>query len=277
MLYLISDLHFGGDGSLQICDYTDEIVGFLQKLENEPPETELLLVGDTFGLWELTTVTGTEKLDEIIRYHKKIFDQFKRTGEHIKITIMVGNHDYDLACEPAYFDKLLAYNIKLDTAVSLTRTINGRTIWIEHGQQVDEYNASPAYGDPFALPIGFHITQQAVAGASKYSVFGTSDWLKDVRSVDIRQLPDWLISNYFYREMNFLIRLLLLPFLVLLTVTLLAFVGQALKFAGVFDVNIILNNFLFNYLGVIGDAIQIVLGISMIFWFFIFVVGIPVF
>jgi hypothetical protein len=28
-----------------------------------------------------------------------------------------------------------------------------------------------------------------VAGASKYSVFGASDWLKDIRSVDVRQIP----------------------------------------------------------------------------------------
>jgi hypothetical protein len=34
------------------------------------------------------------------------------------------------------------------------------------------------------------------------SVFGASDWLKDIRSVDVRSVPDWLISNYFYNEMN---------------------------------------------------------------------------
>lgn len=261
---------------MQICDFTDEIIEFLQMLESAPPEAELILIGDTFGFWELTTVKGTEKLDEIVVNHRAIFDQFRRTGERIKITMMVGNHDYDLACDPTFAEKLLAFNIRLDTSISVTRTINGRKIWIEHGQQVDEYNASPDYGDPYALPIGYYITQQAVAGASKYSVFGRSDWLKDIRSVDIRQLPDWLISNYFYREMNFLIRLLLLPFLVLLTITLLAFAGQALKFARIFDVNIILNNFLFTYLGIFGDAIRIVLGVSMVFWFFIFVVGIPV-
>ncbi len=30
--YFVSDLHFGGDGSLMICDYTEEFVEFLQRL-----------------------------------------------------------------------------------------------------------------------------------------------------------------------------------------------------------------------------------------------------
>lgn len=274
-LYLISDLHFGGDGSLQICDFTDEIIAFLKELENESPDTELMLVGDTFGFWELTTLQGVAKLEEIISYHKAIFDQFRATGEKIKITMMVGNHDYDLACDPAFGVKLLEYNILLDTSIAVTRQFGSRRIWIEHGQQIDSYNASPDYGNPFAVPVGFYITQQAVAGASKYSVFGTSDWLKDIRSVDIRQLPDWIISNYFYREMNMVLRILLLPFLVLLTVTAVALAAEALRIAGIFDANILLNNFLITYLGVFGNAIRLVIGVSMVFWFFIFVVSIP--
>jgi hypothetical protein len=41
-------------------------IAFLKGLENEGPHTELLIVGDTFGLWELTLVEGIEKLDHII-------------------------------------------------------------------------------------------------------------------------------------------------------------------------------------------------------------------
>ena len=65
--YLVSDLHMGGDGQLQHCDYTAEFVGFLKELVQEGPDTELLIVGDTFGFWELTLVHGLNKLDHIIR------------------------------------------------------------------------------------------------------------------------------------------------------------------------------------------------------------------
>jgi hypothetical protein len=109
--YLISDLHMGGDGQLQHCDYTAEFIAFLKGLEKEDSETELLIVSDTFGFWELTLVLGTEKLDHIIKAHQAIFDQLKVVGARIRVTMMVGNHDYDLACDPAYVDKLAPYNI----------------------------------------------------------------------------------------------------------------------------------------------------------------------
>ena len=44
----------GGDGALQHCDYSAEFIEFLKELEKEGPDTELLIVGDTFGFWELT-------------------------------------------------------------------------------------------------------------------------------------------------------------------------------------------------------------------------------
>jgi UDP-2,3-diacylglucosamine pyrophosphatase LpxH len=276
-LYLISDLHLGGDGLLMNCDYPAEMVDFLRSLESESPDTELLLIGDTFGFWELTNVHGPEKLDEVIRHHAEIFDQFKRTGEKIVITMMVGNHDYDLACDPVYAEKLRKYNIRLDTSVHITREIGGKKVWIEHGQQVDQFNASPDYGNQYAQPVGFFITETLVGGASKVSVFGSTDWLKDIRSVDIRQLPDWLISNYFYREMHVIIRFLLVPFLLLLTVTFLALGAHLLKKLNIFDANIFLNNSLFDALGFVGDVVVMVLVVSMIFWFFIFIVSIPLF
>jgi UDP-2,3-diacylglucosamine pyrophosphatase LpxH len=58
--YLVSDLHMGGDGALQHCDYTDEFIAFLKGLENEGPNTELLIVGDTFGFWELSPIAEAE-------------------------------------------------------------------------------------------------------------------------------------------------------------------------------------------------------------------------
>jgi len=92
-------------------------IAFLKGLENEGPHTELLIVGDTFGLWELTLVEGIEKLDHIITAHQAIFDQLRATGTRIKVTMMVGNHDYDLACNPDFAAQLKLYNIRLDKSL----------------------------------------------------------------------------------------------------------------------------------------------------------------
>jgi UDP-2,3-diacylglucosamine pyrophosphatase LpxH len=273
--YFVSDLHFGGDGQLMVCDYAEEFIRFLRKLEKKGSDCELIIAGDTFGFWELTAVEGTAQLDQIIANHTSIFEQFKQTGQKIQITLMVGNHDYDLACDPYYKLKLAEYNITLDTSIVLTRQVAGRKIWIEHGQQIDPFNAAPNYGDQFALPPGYFITETFVGGASRHSVFGASDWLKDIRSVDVRSIPDWLISNYFYNEMNIFLRWLLLPFLLLLTITALALAAEFLRVVGVFDANILLDNPLTRSLGLFGNILRWILTASMFVWFFVLAVSVP--
>lgn len=275
--YFVSDLHLGGDASLMHCDFTQEFIKFLRKLEGKDKETELIIAGDTFGFWELTTLDGVAQMDEIIKFHVEIFEQLKLTGEHILITMMVGNHDYDLACYPEFVERLKNYNIALDTSLHLTREINDKIIWIEHGQQIDPYNSAPEYGNINAQPLGYFITKSIVSGASKYSVFGASDWLKDIRSVDVRSIPDWLISNYFYNEMNIFLRWLLLPFLLLLTITAIALLAQGLKFVGVFDENILLANPFIRSLGIVGSIISWIIWASMLVWFFALAVAVPLY
>ena len=263
--YFVSDLHMGGDGQLQHCDYVSEFIAFLKGLENEDPGTELLIVGDTFGFWELTLVQGSKKLEHIIEAHQAIFDQLKLTGARIKVTMMVGNHDYDLACNPDYSHQLRAYNIHLDTSLVLIRALGDRKIWIEHGQQHDQFNAFRDYGNLYALPAGYFITETFVGGASRYADFGRGDWLKDIRSVGTTQIPDWFLSNYFYREMSTVLRWLLLPFLLLSSVTILAIVGELLRMFGIFDYNILFHNPLMSRLGIIDNALQVVIAINSVF------------
>lgn len=258
----------GGDGRLQHCDYTTEFVGFLKKLEGEARDTELLIVGDTFGFWETTVVQGVEKLDYIVGAHQVIFDQLKRTGARVKVTMMVGNHDYDLACDPAFADKLGAYNIQLDTSLSLIRTFGNKKIWIEHGQQHDWFNAFPEYGNRYALPVGYFITETFVSGASRHSDFGKGDWLKDIRSVGTTQIPDWILSNYFYREMGTLMRWFLLPFLLLASVTVIAILGEVLRILGIFDYNVLFHNPIMRRLPIVDNVLQVVIGINTTFMIF---------
>jgi UDP-2,3-diacylglucosamine pyrophosphatase LpxH len=263
--YFVSDLHMGGDGRLQHCDYAAEFIAFLKGLEKEGPDTELLIVGDTFGFWELTLVHGIDKLDHIINAHQAIFDQLRATGACIKVTMMVGNHDYELACNPAYVDKLQAYNIHLDTSLVLIRIVGNKKIWIEHGQQRDEFNTFRDYGNLYALPVGYFITRTFVSGASRHSDFGRGDWLKDIRSVGTMQIPDWILSNYFYREMSTALRWLLLPFLLLAGVTIVAILGEFLRVLGIFDYNILFHNPLMSRLPIVDDVLQVVIAINSIF------------
>jgi len=275
VLYFVSDLHFGGDGELRHCDFAGEFIAFLDALETAGEDAELIIAGDTFGFWETTTVKGTAKLDRIIADHQAIFDQIRRTGEKVAVTMMAGNHDYDLACDPEFAPRLAAYNIRLDTAENLRRVAGGRTVWIEHGQQSDPFNASPDYGNLYALPVGYFITETVVAGASRLSSFGRGTWLKDIRSVATEQIPDWVFSNYFYREMWWVIRAVASIFLLLFAFTLAAMVAEGLRAAGVIDSNIFLNNPLFRALGFVGNILHVLIAVNMLIMFFMLVVAIP--
>ncbi|NDD28686.1 MAG: phosphoesterase [Proteobacteria bacterium] len=275
-LYLVSDLHWGGDGQLQVCEYTTEFVDWLKTLEVHDKSTELLIVGDTFGLWESTTMHGPPALEEIIRHHGDIFEQLKRTGERITITMLVGNHDYELACDPKAYGEILArYNIRLVIDEAVLRDVGGRRIWIEHGQQFDVFNRSEDYGNRYALPPGFFITETVVGGASRHSEFGTSTWLKDIRSVATMQIPDWVVSNYFYREMSPYLRWLLLPFMLMFGVSIVVLIGAALRAAGMTQGNFVFSLPIFTWFHAFGDVLRFVLEVNAAFMTFLLMLAIP--
>ncbi|MBV9452769.1 MAG: hypothetical protein JOZ19_01405, partial [Rubrobacter sp.] len=265
----------GGDGELQNCDFEVELIEFLQQLEQKQG-AELIINGDAFGLWEFTTIEGTEKLETLIKQQPKLFEQFKATGSKIAITIMPGNHDYELACYPEYVDRLKAYNLNLVQEKSITREVAGKKLWIEHGQQRDVANHMPDFGNPYAQPVGYFVTREIVGTAGRYSEFSRRNWLKDVQAVmPITDIPTWTISNYFYREMGPLLRLIVLPLLLLLSLGFLVLLGWLVSAVGIFDYNPILDNPLTRSLGITGDVLRVILLIEGVIAFFLLVAAIP--
>ncbi len=77
--------------------------------------------------------------------------------------------------------------------------------------------------------------------------------------------------------MNVVLRWLLLPFLLLLTITAIALGGQLLKYLGIFDANYLLDNALFRALGLFGNVLSWIVFVSMLVWFFVFVVSVPLY
>lgn len=276
--YFISDLHIGGDEALGVCDFEDELIGFLDDLAaGSEEDVELIIVGDAFGLWEFTQIQGHEKLDMLIGQFPRIFEAFRRTGAQITITLLAGNHDYELACYPEFVDTLKAYNVRLEQTPSITRRLGRRRLWIEHGSQHDDANRVPDYGNPYAQPIGYFITSNVVGGAGQRSERGRYNWLKDIQSVyPTEDIPYWVLSNYFYKEMSPLLRWVLLPFLLLLGVTLAVVAGAALEAAGLTDTNVFLNNRLLESLGFVGSIFQLILTVNMVLIIELMVLAVPV-
>ena len=235
--YFISDLHIGGDAELDVCDFEAELITLVRDLEARARETgreiELIIVGDAFGLWELTTAQGPAKLDVIIGNHAELFTALKQAGRVIDITLIPGNHDYELACHPDYKDRLREYNLRLTQKRYIVRNLAGRKIHVEHGSQNDEFNRISRFGDPYVTPLGYFFVRRVVSTFGKFSRRGRETWLRDVQSVQpSEQIPHWLFSNYFYREMNPALRWSLFPFLILIGVSFIAFLGLLLYLIG---------------------------------------------
>ncbi|KYH24513.1 DNA polymerase II small subunit [Halalkalicoccus paucihalophilus] len=272
----ISDLHMGGDEQLTTLDFEDELVSFLEGLRKRGGDVELIINGDAFGLWEYAEVTGSDKLERVIEDHPRVFEQLRATGEEIDITLMPGNHDYDLACYPSYVNRLAEYNLILEPEIVLTREVADGTVWIEHGQQHDANNRMPDWGNPDALPVGYFVVQRIVAAAGRYSEHARGDWLRDIQSVaPMEEIPRWLLSNYFYREMSPLLRTIVVPLLLFFNITIFYLIGTVLEAIGLLPPHFFTNNALVRALGAADYVLELIIAINIVIIGVLLMLAIP--
>lgn len=265
--YFISDMHIGGDGALDACEFETEMMDFLRTLEADAVDAELIIAGDLLGLWEFTTLTGVDKLHAIIASHFELFRQFQQTGKKVRITVIPGNHDHELATDPEFGKLLLAYNIHLEPVVSLTRELAGRKLWIEHGHQHDDYNRFDDFGNPACRPFGYYVTTKIISAAGQRARNRTEKWVKDIESVyPTEYVPHWLLSNYFYREMSTYIQVLAIPFLLAFTASAFMAVGALLELCGIVAPGRFLSSFTntFGTSGYLLDAFFLIGGMAFV-------------
>ncbi|WP_277556093.1 metallophosphoesterase [Halobaculum limi] len=276
--YFISDLHIGGDEALQEMEFESELLAFLRDLAAREEDAELIVNGDLFGLWEFTELDGMEKFDALVELYPELFEQLRATGEHVPITIIPGNHDYELACYPEYVDRLAEYNVTLEQDVVITREVAGRTIWIEHGQQRDPNNASPDFGNPYANPPGYFVNQQVTSKAGKLSKRGKYNWLKDIQSVTpMTEIPSWVTSMYFYREMSPFLRYVALPFLLLFNISSIVFLLFVLSATGVWGAPYAAFSQLLASLNVVGAVIDLIIVVNIVVMLLLVVMAVPLY
>ncbi|MFP4530912.1 MAG: phosphoesterase, partial [Halodesulfurarchaeum sp.] len=251
---------------------------FLERLERTDEDAELVINGDAFGLWELTTLDGLEKFDHLEGTYPELFEQLAATGEHVDITLLPGNHDHELAAYDEYVDKFAAYNVDLERAPSMTRELEGRIIYFEHGSQQDPNNRIEEWGNPHATPVGYYFNTLFTSRAGKLSDRGRYNWLKDVQAVTpTERIPVWLISKYFYREMNPLIRYALVPFLLLFNISAVLAVLTGLDLLGVWSAPIDLGTAFLGQFGTAGTALWFLLAINVAVVGMLLLVGIPLY
>lgn len=217
-LFLISDLHIWWDNLLEFCDFEDDLILFLKKLQNYWSDAELLMVWDIFSLWEITLFEWVWKLEKIISSHPKLFEQFKLTWSMIKISLLVWNHDMELLTNIKFKVLLKEYNINLIKTQSTKRVVWWKKIWIEHWNQLDMNNSYEKWWSIDKLPIWYYFNRNLINKVEGIFTNDKSKWLKWFINVQPHNyVPIWFFSNYFYRQMNPFLRYSILPFVFLLT------------------------------------------------------------
>ena len=276
--YVISDLHIGGDEQLEQVDFLDELLGFLERLEETEENAELIINGDAFGLWEFTTIEGIEKFDVLEDTYTELFEQLRATGENISITLLPGNHDHELAAYDEYVDRFAEYNVTLVQEESMTRPVGGQTIHFEHGHQRDPNNRIEDWGSPHASPLGYFYNTLVTSRAGQLSDRGRYNWLKDVQAVTpTERMPVWLISKYFYREMNPLLRYSIIPFLLLFNISVVLALLAGLDILGVWSAPIERGTAFLGRFGSAGTAAWFLLAINVAVTGLLLLVGIPLY
>jgi UDP-2,3-diacylglucosamine pyrophosphatase LpxH len=276
--YVISDLHIGGDEQLEEAEFLDELLEFLARLEASDEDVELVVNGDAFGLWEFTTVEGMEKFDVLESTYPRLFEQLRATGEEIPITLVPGNHDHELAAYDEYVDRFAEYNVDLVKDQSITRKVGDRTIYFEHGHQRDPNNRIDDWGDPSATPLGYYFNTVVTSRAGKLSDRGRYNWLKDIQAVTpTERVPVWILSKYFYREMNPFLRYAMLPFLLLFNVSAVVAVLAGLDLLGVWSTPVEWTSTFLGQFGTAGVALRVLLTVNAAVAGILLLVGVPLF
>ena len=276
--YVISDLHIGGDEQLEHVEFLPELLDFLDRLAHTDEDAELIVNGDAFGLWEFTDIQGIEKFEALVERYPTLFEQLRETGANIPITLVPGNHDHELAAHEAYVDRFGAYNVDLVTDQSIERAIGEHRIHFEHGHQQDPNNRIEDWGNPHASPLGYYFNTLVTSRAGRLSDRGRFNWLKDVQAVTpTERIPAWLISKYFYREMNPLIRYALVPFLLLFNVSAVLAVLAGLDLVGIWSWPVEWATTALGQLGPAGTAIWVLLATNVAVAGLLLLVGVPLY
>ncbi len=248
---------------LQNCEFEEELIIFLKSLETKDKNTELIMVWDIFGLREVITVDGADKLKKIIDDNNKIFEQFKATGEKIDITVIPWNHDYELVLYPEMEKILKTYNIKLEKKVYITRPIGNKKIRIEHWNQFDKYWYIKDFGRNNYFPPWYFISRNLVMEMGQVAMDKKQKWLWDLKYTDVDRTFSRAISNYFYRELNPLIRYFVVPFLLLFSFSFIVLIWLLLQKFGIIKTNYLSD--LWHFFGIFGNILDLVIWVDIFF------------
>jgi lysylphosphatidylglycerol synthetase-like protein (DUF2156 family)/UDP-2,3-diacylglucosamine pyrophosphatase LpxH len=195
---VIGDLHLGAVPSEAWDDASAELV---RRLEGVTGPAVLVLAGDIFELWTEPNNSPAKAL----RAHPRFTEAIQRfgAGDGRRVVLVAGNHDGALAWDDGFRDevgKLLQAEVASAVDLEITTGRSTERVRVEHGHQLDAYNA---FTDPAVAgdrPLGFHVARMLVPALSREP--GREAWMSDLAALNQpSQFANYVASRLFYRRL----------------------------------------------------------------------------
>lgn len=200
-----SDLHLGAVPSAASSAAVDELA---RRLDAVTGPAALVLAGDVFELWAEPNNTPAKAL----RAHPRLAEAVRAfaAGPHRQVAVVVGNHDGELGwcpdrrrevavglapADPGAATVEVAAAVDLDIATGQGPAL----IRVEHGHQLDPWNAYIDPTRPGDRPLGLHVAREVVPALA---AAGDDGWLDDVAGLAQPGLfAGYVASRLFYRRL----------------------------------------------------------------------------
>lgn len=221
---LVSDLHIGGSGGDEIFASAPELTEFLVELQRTPGPVQLVIVGDFFDVERMGDPSAArEGISHTLsradyRDLWEAFRQFRQVDGH-RVVYLIGNHDVAIWRDRTLQQLLLSNDIVDEIALSYAaqyRSLPGRLVYAEHGNQFDASNRFADYDNPLDKPIGDYVVSDIVRPIGGRAEVGSTVDLAQINFVfPLRAVPEWLTGRVFYRFLTDIAYLLIIPVLVI--------------------------------------------------------------
>jgi hypothetical protein len=202
-------------------------------------------------------------------------ERVEEGGDKKRVAIACQGGGSHTAFTAGFLKGLLRSERLQEHEVAIIRELAGKKIWIEHGMQRDPSNYMPDFGNSHANPVGYFVTHSLLGTAGRLSGRGRYNWLRDILSAPLEEIPRWVISNYYYREMSPWLRYAVVPFLILFTLSVVNVIGLALEASGLIGTRIFLDDRLLAPFGFAGSILGVIFTVNTVVIVILLLVSIP--
>lgn len=224
LVVFVSDSHIGGDPGCDGFESPAELEALFAELAAREEPIELILAGDFFDFLQIGKVPeGANRASLTISRpeYAALFAALRRFREEEgkRVIYLPGNHDAEGWWNPEIQKTLrergLVDEFSYYYLASMEVAGERRTIYCEHGNQLDPANTVEDYHDRLDTPLGHHVVTDFTRRIAPFGEVSPGLDLSEIKMVyPLVAIPGWVASRYFYNFAGKVLSYLLLPLLV---------------------------------------------------------------